>query len=78
MRTDIKVNKYRIRYGRKRKHSRVTEAMDGGRGRLVPLGVWRQHAYVHLSYVGRRGTAEGDREGARDDELTKDKQIWIG
>ena len=40
--------------------SKATEAMDGGREHLVPLGVWCQHADVHLPYVGRRGATEGD------------------
>ena len=66
------VNKCRKRYGRKRKHSRATEAMGGGRGYLVPLGVWCQHADVHLPYVGWRSAAEGDREG---DEYDRQSNI---
>lgn len=50
--SNLNENNYRKRYGRKRKHSRATEAMDGGRGYLFPLGVWCQHADVHLPYVG--------------------------
>ena len=52
--------------------ARLKQWMEG-RGYVVPLGVWCQHTDVHLPYVGRRGAAERDREGAGGGEtITKD------